>query len=75
MFLIFFFIFSNFLHTKLECMPSVFHNLKVYMRSCVYLYLLPLLLHSIGNLLAYVAALLVTSVCRLLSVRGREGRA
>ena len=29
----------------------------------------------IANLLAYVAALFVTSVCRLLGVCGREGRA
>ena len=34
-----------------------------------------ILLHRIGNLLAYVAALFVTSVCRLLSIRGRECRA
>ena len=45
------------------------------MQNCAYLYLVPLLLHGIGNLLAFVAALFVTSVCPLLSVRGREGRA
>ena len=38
------------------------------------MYLVLLLLHGIGNLLAYVVALYVTSVCRLLSVRVREGR-
>ena len=45
---------------------------KLYLQNSVYLYLVPLLLHRIGNLLAYVAALFATSVCRLLSVLGRE---
>ena len=40
-----------------------------------HLCLVRLLLHRIGNLLEYVAVLYLTSVCRLLSVRGREGRA
>ena len=31
---------------------------------------MPLLLNGIGKLLAFVAALLVTSVCRSLSLRG-----
>ena len=44
------------------------------MPNCVYLYLLPILLHRIGNLLAYVAASFVTSVCRLLRVRGQAGQ-
>ena len=34
-----------------------------------------LLLHRFGNLIACVAALFVTIVSRLLSVRAREGRA
>ena len=42
-----------------------------YMPNCVYLYLLPLLLHIIDTLLAYVADLFVTSVCGLLRVRGQ----
>ena len=42
------------------------------MQNCVCSYFVPLLLHRIGNLLAYVAALFVTSFCRLLTVRGRE---
>ena len=33
-------------------------------------YVVPLLLNCFGNLLAYVAALFVTYVCRWLSVRG-----
>ena len=41
-------------------------------KNCIHLYLVPLLLHSIGNLLAYLAASFVTSVYRLLCVRGRE---
>ena len=32
-----------------------------YMQNCVFLYLVLLLLHRIGNLLTYVAALLVAS--------------
>ena len=32
-----------------------------YMQNCIFLYLVLLLLHRIGNLLAYVAALLVAS--------------
>ena len=47
-------------------MPSVCYVPNYYWQSCVYLYLVPLLLNRIGNLLAHVAALIVTSVCRLL---------
>ena len=42
---------------------SFFYIPTYYLQNCVYLYLVPLLLHRICNLLAYVAALLVTSVC------------
>ena len=35
-----------------------------------YLYLVPILLNGIGNLFAHVAAVFVTSVCRLLNLRG-----
>ena len=45
------------------------------MPNCVYFYLVPLSLHCIGNLLAYVAALFVTTAGRVLSVRGLAGRA
>ena len=38
------------------------------MQKWVYLYLVPLLLNRIGNFLAYVTTLFVTSVCRLLSL-------
>ena len=41
-------------------MHSVFLVPNYYLQNCVYLYLVPLLLHGIGNLLAYVAALFVT---------------
>ena len=41
-----------------------------YLENCVYLYLVPLRLNGIGNLVAYVAAFFVTSVSRWLSVRG-----
>ena len=40
-----------------------------------YEHLVPLLLHWFGNLIACIAALFVTIVSRLLSVRAREGRA
>ena len=58
------------LHAKLVWMPSVFYIPNYYLQNCVYLYFVPLLLNGIGNLLAYVAALFVTRVCRWLSVRG-----
>ena len=35
-----------------------------FLQNFVYLYLVPLLLNCIGNLLAYVAASFVTSGCR-----------
>ena len=49
---------------------SVYYFPKNYLPNCVYLYLVPLLLHRSGNLFAYVA-LFVTSGCRSLSFRGR----
>ena len=58
------------LQAKLVWMPSVCYTPNYYLQNCIYLYLVPLLLNRIGNLLAYVAALLVTSVCRWLSLRG-----
>ena len=66
---------SNLLHAKLAWMPSVYYIPNCYMQKCVYFYLVTLLLNRIGDLLAYVAAIFVTSVCRFLTVRGREGRA
>ena len=42
-------------------MPTVCYIPNLYWQNCVYLYLVPLLLHNIGNLLAYVAALFETS--------------
>ena len=58
------------LHAKLVWMSSVYYTPNYYWQNCVYLYLVTLLLNRIGNFLAYVADLLVTSVCRLLSVCG-----
>ena len=58
------------LHAKLLWMPSVCEVPNYYWQNCVYLNFLLLLLNGIGNLLAYVAGLFVTSVCRWLSVRG-----
>ena len=67
---------SIILHAKTAWMPSICYILNYYIPKSVYLYLLPLLLHSIGNLLAYAAALCGTTiVCGLLSVHGRAGRA
>ena len=66
---------SNLLFAKSVWMPSVCYIPNYKSQNSVYLFLAPLLLHRIANLLAYVAALRVTSVCRLLSVHGREGRA
>ena len=62
---------SNFFPSKLVWMPSVCYIPNYYMQICVYLYLVPFSLHRIGNFLAYIAALFVASVCRLLSVFGR----
>ena len=53
------------LDANLVWMPSVSYITKL----CLFVFV-PLLLNGIGNLLAYVAALFVTSVCRWLSVRG-----
>ena len=48
---------SNLLHNKLVWVPSVFYIPNYYLLSCVYLFLVPLLLHRIFNLLEYKAAL------------------
>ena len=57
------FILFDLLHVKLVCMPSVCYIPNYYLQNCVYFYFVPFLLNRIGNLLAYVAALFVTSVC------------
>ena len=57
---------SDLLDAKLVCMPSVCYIPNINCKT-VYLYLV---LNRIGNLLAYVAAIFVTSVCRLLSLSG-----
>ena len=62
---------SNLMHAKLAWMPSVRYIPNYNQSNYGYLYLVPFLLHRIGILLAYVAALFVTSVCQLFSVRGR----
>ena len=51
-------------------------NSKLLLAKLCLFVLVPLLLHGIWKLLAYVAALCVTStsVCRLLRFRGREDR-
>ena len=54
---------------------DAFYIPTFYIPNCVSLYLLPLLLHGIGNLLAYVAAPFVIRVCGFLRVRGRAGKA
>ena len=58
-----------------KCGCLQFFIFKTFFAKLCRLYLVPLLLNSIGKLLAYIAALFVNSVNRLLSVRGREGRA
>ena len=58
------------LHAKLEWLLQFVYIPNYYLQNCAYLFLVPLLLKGIGNLLAYVAALIVTSDCRWLSVRG-----
>ena len=50
--------------------PSVCYIPKYYLQNWVYLYLVAFLLNCIGNLLAYLAALFVTSVCGFLSLLG-----
>ena len=60
----------DFSHAKLVWMPSVCYFPNYYLQIVVYLYLVPLMLNGIGNILAYVAALFVTSICRWLGVRG-----
>ena len=51
---------------------SLLYSKKLLAKLFFFLYLVSLLLHGVGNLLAFVAALFVTSVCQLLSVRGRK---
>ena len=53
--------FSDLLHAKLVWMLSVCCIPNYYSQNCSVLYLVLLLLHRIGNLLAYVASLLVAS--------------
>ena len=48
---------SNLLHTRLAWVTSVYHIPNYYLQSRVYLYLVPLLLHRISNLLKFIAAL------------------
>ena len=67
---IFGFMFCGLLHVKLVWMPSVCYNPNYYLQNRVYLYLVPLFLNEIGNLLVYVGVLFATSVCRLLSLSG-----
>ena len=43
-------------------------------KFCVYFYLVQLLLHSNGSLLAYVLALLVASVSKFSRARGADAR-
>ena len=62
--------FFGLLHAKLVWMPSVLYIPNYFLQNLVYLYLVALLLNGIDNLLAYVTALFVTSVCPLLSLRG-----
>ena len=59
------FMLSNLLHANIVRRPLVGYIPNYFMRNCVYLYLVTLLLHSIGNLIAIVAVLFVTSVSRL----------
>ena len=42
---------SNLLHANIVRMPLVGYIPNYFMRNCVYLYLVTLLLHSIGNLI------------------------
>ena len=65
---------SDLLHAKLAWTRSVCYIPNYYLQNCVYLCLVLLLLQSIGNLLAYVAALFVASISRLLSVRDQFSR-
>ena len=63
--------YSNFLLAKLVWMPSVCYIPNYYLQICVCFYLVPFLLHRVGSLLSYVAALFVTSFCRLVGVRSK----
>ena len=56
---------------RVDAFSLLYSKLLFAKSSC----LVPILLHRIGNLLAYVAALYVSSICLLLSVRGPEGKA
>ena len=56
------------IHEKLVDAFSLLYSKLLLAKLC--LYLVPFLLNRIGNLLAYVAALVVTSVFRRISVLG-----
>ena len=58
------------LHAMLVWMPSVRYIPNYYLQNWVYLYFVLFLANSVGNLLAYIAALIVNSVCRFLVLRG-----
>ena len=61
---------SNSIHAKLVWRPSVCYFPIYYMQNCDNLYLVPLLLHRICNLLACAAVLFVACVSKLSRVCG-----
>ena len=65
---------SYLFYSKLVWMLPACYIPKYYLQSCVYLYLVPILPHRIGNLLAYIAALFVAKFCNLSTVRGEDAR-
>ena len=67
-------IFWLLVHFQLVWIPSVCYIQNYYMLGCVYLYFMPLFLHRLGNLLAYVAALFVASLSKLSTARGTDAR-
>ena len=64
---------SNLLQAELVWIPLGVCIQNYYLQNCLFVFCATFAA-SFGNLLAYVAALLVTSFCRLLKVRGRENR-
>ena len=63
---------SNFFMCKISVDAFSFLYSKILLAKLCLCVFDATLLHSIGNLLAYVAVLYASSFCRLLSVRGRE---
>ena len=61
---------SDLLHAKVVGVPLVCYIPNDYLQNCVFLHLVLLLLHRIGNFLAYVAGVIGDYFLGILSILG-----